>query len=253
MEQQWITTRLQNGEEQSLKVGPLRIFMKKVLNEIWVSYRHTEEAEETLKPEWSRWALMEDIAEFSLWPCFPDRPIVVKPEYPFHISKGASARIFSRVPVFVRITPKDYPDFVITEIPTVVLSNTWFGTVTEGELCYWLSTTARRELRPELLEQHTAVCTMQITNNAKEQLNFDNICLRVERLSMFLNDGIPWADQTDITFQGGERFCDIEMKGRLPEEAKGGTLITSPRSDIKKTFATRTFQFFREIPGFSLT
>ena len=255
MASQWMNIKLKGGQEQSLRMGPVRVFLKKVANEIWVAHDYPE-ADETSdtdaigeKHDWSRWALKEDISEFCVQPCFPNRPIVVKPEYPFKVSKGASARIYSRVPVFVRITPKDYPDFMITEIPTVVLSNTWFGTFTEGELCYWVSTTARRELNPEMFEKHMAVCTMQIKNNSDDELKFENICLRVERLSLYIKDEILWADQTDITYQGNDKHCDIEMKGRQPEEAKGSKLLTKPRTPIQKSFATRTFQLFKEIPG----
>lgn len=257
----WVDIKLKNAEEQNIQVGPLRIFIRKVHNEVWIAYEYSSaektgasgtEGKDTEPKKWIRWALKEDITGFSLFPCFPDRPIVVKPEYPFKISKGASARIYSRVPVFVRITPKDYPDFVITEIPTVVLSNTWFGSFTEGELCYWLSTTARREINPEIFESHMAVCTMQIKNNSDEELKFENICLRVDRLSLYLMDEFLWADQTDITYQGGDKHTDIEMKGRLPKEAKGGKLITKPRTPIQKSFAIRTFQFFKEIQGIGL-
>lgn len=266
MENYWSDIELKPGQTHTHQVGPVTIYLKKIANEIWVAHKHLPAQQEGDKHDfrgsedetamnnskedpgldWVRWALKEDIYKFSFLPCFPDRPIVIKPDYPFKISKGAEARIYSRVPVFVRVVPSDYPDFVITEIPTVILSNTWFGAFTEGQLCYWLPTTARRSIDPEMFEQHMAVCTMQIKNNSQEELKFENICLKVERLSLYAKDEYLWADQSDITFQGEEKNCDIEMKGRLPVEAEGGKLITGPRTPIKKGFAELTFQRLKE-------
>ena len=93
---------------------------------------------------------------------------------------------------------------------------------------------------------------MQIKNNSDTELNFENICLRVDRLSLYIKDDVLWADQTDITYQGGDKHTDIEMKGRLPNEADDGRLITKPRTPIQKSFAIRTFQLIKEIPGIGL-
>lgn len=265
MSKHWIDLHLEDDRLQQQTISSLTVYLKKVANEIRVAHRYalsTDDSDasggtvDTSDPEkqldWSRWALKEDIREYRLVPCFPDRPVVIKPEYPFRISKGAQARIYTRVPVFVRIVPKAYPDFVITEIPTVVLSNTWFGSFTDGELCYGLPTTARREITDEIFEPHMVVCTIQINNNSEEDLSFENICLRVDRLSMYIKDDYLWADQTDILHQGEERLSDIEMKGRLPEEAKGGKLITRARTPIRKNFAVRTFQRLKEMQPLGL-
>ncbi len=261
MSKYWVDLHLEEDRMQHQTISSLTVYLKKVANEIRVAHRYApavDEPETTdmidleKQLDWTRWALKEDIREYRLIPCFPDRPVVIKPEFPFRVSQGAQARIYTRVPVFVRVVPKDYPDFVITEIPTVVLSNTWFGTFMDGELCYGLPTTARREIADEMFEPHMAVCTIQIYNNTEGELNFDNICLRVDRLSMYIKDDYLWADQTDILYLGEEKLCDIEMKGRLPEEAKRGKLITRARTPIRKNFAVRTFQRLREIQPLGL-
>ncbi|MEX2640215.1 MAG: DUF432 domain-containing protein [Balneolales bacterium] len=253
-ENSWADLEVRETETRSHTIGPLTIWLKKVSNEIWVAsdYTGTRPKEKKTPAQvnvlnWSRWALPQNETHFSLRPAFPDRPVVVKPEYPFKIMTGATVRVYTRIPVFVRIVITARPEFVVTEIPTVTLSNTWFGLHTEGELCYWVHTSARREINNEIMQPWMAVCPIEITNKQAEPLDFDKLCLRVEHLSLYKMDDQLWSDETLIIHQGREKYSDIEMKDRLPSEAKGGKLITKPRIPIKKNLAVRSFKLLKDM------
>ncbi|MEX0680177.1 MAG: hypothetical protein WD097_02255 [Balneolales bacterium] len=253
----WMTVKLPDDEMVRHRIGPLTIFFKKIFNDIWITSSRDESltgepAELPAETDWIRTALPEEFRDFELTPVFPDRPVVVNSEFAYRVIKGARSRVYCRIPVFVRITPLNMPELIVAEIPTIILSNTWFGIFTEGELAYALSSTARRVLQKELFEPHLVVCPIEIQNQSDQELRFEKICLRVDRLSIYIKAHEMWADQTLITHHGKEGYSDIEMKGSIPVEAKkGGKLLTRPRTPIKKSFTVRTFKLLREInvPG----
>ncbi len=102
--------RLPPGPDEThrLAVGPLAIWLRGVKNELWVSHACAapwEPAPEELRDgaEWSRWAMREGEHRLRVLPVFPDRPLVVKPEHPFTLLRRARARVYMRVPLWVRL------------------------------------------------------------------------------------------------------------------------------------------------------
>lgn len=255
------------GQEPAVRrIGPLTLWCHHTADEVRIGYVQATESDMPVEPEpgnkhhgsgppetepseWHRFALPDSGSALRLLPVMPDRPVVVNPEYPFQLLPEAEARVYTRIPVFVRIVPVNKPDMIITEIPTVTLSNTWFGEFTEGQLCYGLTTTARREITEELYRPHMAVCPIRIVNRSEEKLKFERFRLTVERLTVYGTDTSLWADETVISHQGGAGYSDIEMKGSLPREAQGGSVITEPRSPVRKSVAERTFKMLKELPG----
>jgi hypothetical protein len=127
-------------------------------------------------------------------------------------------------------------------MPTVKLSRTWFGTPVDGELCYYATTKARRDLSRADKKPYVVTCPILISNKSHEELNFERFCFRVERLSMYEHRDELWADETRIIYQGEDLRSDVIMTGRLPEGIKKNQLLAKPRKQIKKSLATRTFK-----------
>ena len=248
----WSAVQLNDKEVVSHKVGSLTIYLKKILNEVWFAESCDETANEASislqeELEWTRVALPETYDRFVFSPVMPDRSVVVDTDYVYRIYPGSNARVYCKIPVFVRISPESNPDMVVAEIPTAILSGTWFGVFTEGELSYALSSTVRRILEKEQFEPHLAVCPIEIQNTSDSDLKFEKICLKTERLSIYIHDDIMWTDETKITNHSKESDSVVEMKGELPMEAKGGRLLTAPRSPYRKSFANRTFRLLRDL------
>lgn len=233
-----------------LELASLHIWIKRKNDEIWIAHEY-EPGEEALslaveerEPgdiNWSRWAFKSVEDELNLLPVFPDRPIIVNSEFPLKISPDSEIQIFTRVPAWVQISMgKDR--HVLTEIPAKKLSQTWFGNPLEGELCYWLSTKARRAFTK--LEDRPAYinCPIRIKNKTHEDLNFEKFCFRVDRLSIFRDNEDLWADETHIEYHGEEQNSDITMTGSLPKNVGTGELLSKPRNPMSKSFATRTFK-----------
>lgn len=240
----------------NMRMGSLSLWLKTAAEELWVAQEYlaapAEDSEVKEPPDsltWSRWALKSSQAMIRLVPVFPDRPVVVKPELSFRLIRGAQARIYVRVPLWVRLELAETPARTLTEIPTAVLSSTWFGAFTDGELCYWICSGARRQYEMNPARHYQAICPLQLTNQAEEELSVEKICLRVAGLSLFIQDGQLWADDSRILYRGGNQVSQVEASGKPPREAPQARLISPPRNPEKKGLAAKTFTSLRELPG----
>lgn len=242
-----------NPEEISttrhLSLGRLHLWFQFRDEEIWIDRRYEDQLDPADPPvsehppepaEWSRWAVGGSSSKLQLSPVFPDLPVVVSSEYPLKIIPGTGIDIFTRIPVWIRFS-WGREQHVITEIPTVKLSKTWFGIPVEGELAYWSTTKARRSLSEVEGKPYVVNCPIRITNDSSEDLNFEKFCYRVERLKIFQSGGELWSDETRIRYRGEDQISDISMSGKLPGEMEG-TLMNGPRQPDQSSLATRTFR-----------
>lgn len=248
------------AEPVNWKVGTLRLWSRSTEQEVWLAYQHDNDSEEEpstidAMPEdlvWSRWALKKPYQSLRLVPVHADRPMLVRPEQPFRVLQKTDARIYMRIPIWLKIEVGSRSRLKLLEVPTIILSDTWFGSTTAGELCYWISTGARRQIEPDLARPFLAICPVQIKNESDDELFFEKICLRVEYLALFTCNGQLWSDETRIRYHGKNEASRIENTGKVPPEAKEATMITPPRKDNKKGLAAKTFATLRELSGIEL-
>ncbi|WP_020404249.1 DUF432 domain-containing protein [Gracilimonas tropica] len=242
----WKNYAANEGEEPlHLNIDSLHVWIKRKNEEFWISYAY---ADDTKKPpridektEWERWAPKADESDIQVRPVFPDLPVIVSSEYPLKLTPGAKIEVYCRIPAWMEISLAK-SKYVLHEIPINKLSRTWFGDTMEGELCYWLTSKARRNLAEVESKPFLINCPIQITNKSNTELNFERFCYRVERLSIYNVKNELWADETRIVYQGEEQHSDVTMTGKLPAHLGKGEQITKPRHPISRSFATRTFK-----------
>jgi len=268
----WGHREIPDGRTVAMRIGPRDVRIRAEHGEVWVAHapavlpgggeagRGTEGqgGEDPLQAgegDWARWATPAGEREVFLRPAFPDRSLVLEPERPFRLLPGAEARVFVRVPLWVRVELLLRKDpggsLVLTEFPVLPLSDTWWGGFMDGELAYWLPTTARRRMRSDLFAPYLGVCPLSMTNQSAGHLAVEKLTLRVAHLSLFAHEDHLWADEATVTYQGegeGEGRV-IEVSGRPPPEAEGGRLLTPPRAPVGRSFRARTFQRLKSLPG----
>lgn len=229
----------------SVTIGPLTLHLAEVAGEIRVAYEREGIDDEA---RWTRWAPRKWTGRVELRPAFPDRLLVVSPEDDFNLVSGADARIYVRVPLWVEVVAvaEDGTD-VLTGLPTVPASDTWWGTVEEGELGYWLETHARRSVSDDLFQPYLAMCPLHLVNHSADDLTVHKIAVRVEFLSLFSENERIWADTTRVRYQGDEEGSRLEMVGRAPDDAPEARLLAPPRRKMGRGFTARTFARLRSI------
>lgn len=248
-----------NDEILEVRIGPLSLWARGREDEVWLAHAAGEwtphgepPAREPPSEEegWTRWPIGAPGDGIRLSPALPPRPLVVKPELSFRLLPGASARVFVRAPLWARVTVSAADRRQLTEVPTVNLSDTWWGEFVDGELGYWLPTSARRSVGPESFAPHRAVCPLDLSNRSSDELEVERVALRVGHLSIFSGDRGFWADVTRVSFQGGEEGSDVHVTGRAPEEAGSGAVrVAAPREPVSRGFRAWTFSRLRAVSG----
>lgn len=275
--------------ERDFSVGPLRLRLRRTGDEIWLAHARERDSllpgrrpeppartpagtggeeedggagppspeapEAPAAPEteeWTRWAVPDGSAVLRLSPAFPDRPLVVEPEQAFHLLRGARARIYIRVPLWVRVELLGRHETVLTEVPTTLLSDTWFGDPTEGELAYFLPTSARRTISPELFEAHRVICPLHLSNPSGDDLLVQKIALRVAHLSLYRSAEELWSGETRVQYQGDAVGSTLRMAGGPPQEAPDAERLAEPRTPLDRSLTARTFARLKHMPGFGL-
>lgn len=251
----WGRYRIPPDDPLQIQVGPLAVFVKKEGDEIWVAH-HGIETEGAIPKvsdpglRWERWGASESLDEIEILPTFPDRPLVLHPENPFHLLPGAKARIYVRAPLWIRLQVPGRLGGELAEIPTLPLSDTWWGGPEDGELAYWLHIRARREAPQEIFLPDRIICPLALVNRAEEDLPVEKILLRARHLSVFKGPGSLWSDEIRIRYRGEEEGSELEMMGKAPPEAPGAPRLTPPRTPLAKGFTARTFARLKALPGF---
>jgi hypothetical protein len=200
---------------------------------------------------WSRWALPEGYRTLRITPVFPDRPLVVKPEHAFTLVRRASARIYMRVPAWVRIEAVEGSGGrrnLLTEIPTLVLSETWWGDFRDGEMAYWLVTKGRTVVTDDLFQPHLVISAVQLDNLSGDDLTVEKHILRTEHLGLYEKGGRLWAEEVRIAYRGEDEGTEIHMGDRPPPEADGALEI-SPARHQGKSLKARTFERLKALSG----
>jgi hypothetical protein len=196
---------------------------------------------ETPAPEgiaWKRLASVDDVPNLNVLPTFPNRPVVVRPEFPYTLIPGERVNIFVGVPVWISLhTPKG---LLLLEEPVHPLSNTWFGIPTDGELCYAMRTLARREGENLDFGPARVICPVRIRNQTKEILSFERLCLRVQYLNIYENaNSRLWANESSVMVRGDESWSRVAFASKAPAQLQHPKLLMQGKEDAKGTFLIR--------------
>ena len=241
---------LQIDERTTVSLGELELEVVRRSEE--VQFRSWMKGEEPEEEDWVRWAVGPD-ERMRLDPATPDRLVVVSPEHAFHLPPKGTARNYMRLPVFVRLvlvggnggtTP-------IADLPTSVLSDTWWGSFTEGELGYWLTTKARRHLSDDLFVPHYAMSAFTLRNASTEALPVESFAVRVRHLGIFQAQGRLWTGDTLVRYDSASLGSEIRFTGNAPPEAEGATKLTEPRDPQTRGFHARTFRRLKSLSNLS--
>lgn len=254
-----------NDQPSWTDFGSVRVWLRRPVREFAIAYRYLESADDeevkskepkeytVSESDWLRWAVESDNRKVNIVPILPDLPVVVRPNAVFRVARGVTAKIFVRVPVWINIEfDTSGSESFSHQVPSRSAVKAWSGSSTEGELCYWVSTSARREVREEMFRKHLAICPVNITNESSDELLVERLTLRVPHLSLFLAEDQLWSDETQVFFQGGGKVSRVDVTGVPPAEAEDAESVASPRQAVLESFSARTFSRIKDLPGFGL-
>jgi hypothetical protein len=178
----------------------------------------------------------------SIQPVLADRAVVSRPLSPVSLLAGETITVYISTPLWLSIKVGAQK---LLELPAVVLSDTWFGNKSVGELCYSDSTRAR--LDPCAVENlyFKAVTPVVIRNHSKSLLTLDRINVPVTMLPLYRSNGPDRSFITasiTATLNEGESSTRVELSAAA--DHAGDTLISPARRPQKKQFIYRAFDLF---------
>jgi len=204
-------------------------------------------------PEETSWLRFVNTREESLelTPVLPDRPLVIRPESPISIFPERFARFYVSVPVWLRFTAVHGVSRTdIIDIPSRMLSNTWFGDPAGGELCYSLDAPLRRTPDNLYFESSSVTCVLVVRNSSSEKLNFERIRVHVENLSIFEENEKFWTNEIRVVYKGADQVSQIDIMDRPSDDLHDARKIADPRVIPDRNILRRSYTFFRHITGF---
>jgi len=194
--------------------------------------------------DFRRYAFQSPIDAIRVQPSTPDRPLVVQPLHPLRLAPKAKADFYVSVPLNIQLSvAEDKSNKALESIRAEILSDTWFGDLAAGVLCYAIKSRARRE-RPVIDSEVSAraLCKIQIHNESTELLHCAKFCLRLDRCHLWQSDSALWTSPISIRYNGSENLSAIDYSEKAPIEAphsiKIATASEAPlRGLIRRTFA----------------
>ncbi|WP_372798410.1 DUF432 domain-containing protein [Pontiella sp.] len=247
----WKPHALAKGKGLELELGALKLWVHRGDRDWHLAYESdTQERERfalsqsdaPFNPDrdWTRWFLDEKITELRMQPMLPDRPIIVRPEMPVCLMPKQAVQFFIGIPLWLGIS-FDAKNGRVIEIPTQRLSNSWFGTFSEGELCYAVKTKVK--LRKEDLSPAVSrvVFPLEVRNASQTKLNFERLCIRPQFLSIYQGKSRLWTNKGRASYRGEENWSRMVYASTAPDFEEAGRLLgkareTTQRGSILKTF-----------------
>ena len=231
----WSSYSFREDQVARFAIGPLTCWLHRTKDEWRVAHAHGDALNACKSTfdgapvdglDWHRWIDMTD-GRLRLVPAMPDRAVIVRPDARFAISPGARGTFYVRIPVWFRVIVGDN-ETPLTELPTILLSNSWFGDPAEGDFCYSLRTTAQRDLDAYDPQPFRARCAVHVTNrSASDELNVVRLCLRARSLSVYECQGMLQTNAITVDYHGEDELPDVEHRTTPPGDQ--ATLLCEPR------------------------
>ena len=253
LQQFWSVRRIGEDRVTLVRLGPLRLWLARAEKEWGIAYERGEadgvrdiaQVPGEVVPDNLDWANMLFTAaprEFCVRAAVPDRPVVVKPAHPVTIPQGESGYFFVPVPVFLEIVVlSGRKEVQLATISTQSLSDTWFGSVTEGDLCYSVPVAAGMEFENLEAHAHHIIFPVEVSNHSDENLVVEKLCLRTAYATLFCGMDHLWGSTVKIRHEGGFKGTSIRYSSEIPKFESGLNEVSKPRMREERGLYRLTF------------
>lgn len=193
---------------------------------------------------WKTWIPPKNIAmKLGVRPELPANPVVVRPAETTLVPTSGKFNCFVEVPLSVAVFPAEDPGQVLLNEPVIVLSKTWFGLPTDGEISYALRSPFRQSVDDLTNSVHTVVCPLRIRNRSAETLTIERLCLRVQHLSVFRGEHFLWSNESSVSYRGASDWSRIAYGRGAPAFDNAHECLAPAPSPPTSLFNLRSFNF----------
>lgn len=244
----WKDIAIADSEEIHRSFEEVEILIRRNADELTIADRQPGEGEFVDEIDWERYVTGSHEIRVRFAPMTPDRPLVVNPEYPVQILPGQSARFFILIPAWIQISIEKNPPVVLKEIPSAILSATWFGGPQDGILSYSLNSPAYRRYNDSPLPKPTAleiISPLTVKNHSQELLSLRDLNIHCEHLHVYQGKTLNWTNEVKISFYGGNQPSKVQYVEKRPSFEEMGKEHCVPRVKIRQDILAKSYSFLK--------
>lgn len=247
----WEAFGLEDDKYYSWQAGNLRLYFIKKKDEFSLASEYCKEdvfsVQESKKVpqdiEWKRWIIKEQSSKITFLPVMPDRPLVVKTEAPLNLLPKCSERFYISIPVWIKVQLDKDQDIV--QLPSTILSNSWFGDPLGGTLAYAVKSTASTSISSGRKKINTAICPLMVNNQSPDQFDFIRICLYTDYLGVFQGEKHLWTNSVEVNIEGQQQTTRLDISASQPKYEGKSKVLTKPRQTPSKGLSKKIFSDFK--------
>ncbi len=197
---------------------------------------------------WQRFVTGSEEIVIRFTPLTPDKPVVVNPEYPVQILPGQSARFFILLPAWIEVSVQKSSPVVLSEIPSALLSATWFGGPLDGILSYSLNSPAIRRSESSSLPtpgELQIITPLSLRNRSQELLSLQDLNIHCEHLRVYRGETRNWTNEIQISYFGGEQPSKVLYVEKRPTFEETSREHSGPRIKIRQDPLSKSYSFLK--------
>lgn len=230
--------RIASASDQPLRFDALSLYTRCEAGECWIESAWLTPNGESRQPQSQRFLTGASSEPVLALPRLPDRPVVSRPQVTTVLLPRERATLLVGTVLWVKLT---LGDRTLLELPTVRLSDTWFGPNSrEGELCYASQTRARLRLL-DIESAWRALTPVTIINRGDDVLKLDRLNVPVPNLSLYSDGKQFWTSGLTVGRDGDNAPAKVQIDSGPPALSPRAALVAPPRR------AARTGVFDRAI------
>lgn len=245
----WKPFEIEDGQSLKAGLGPLSVLLKRTARDLYFSVERSPD--EVARLTWEtgaeiaedkvmrRLGFEEDAPSLQFAPALPPKVIIVRPEFPLAMLPGERVQFYISIPLWLQLRGNGV---VFFEEPTVVLSKTWFGETTQGDLGFSLKTRAKRDPSAFESKPFRAICPLRVKNQADDVLHLERLCLRVQHLELYRGLKHFWTNDIGVSFRGDALPERVVFGRSAPQLGEQLVKAAEARDNIKRGSLFRSLQ-----------
>jgi hypothetical protein len=254
LQQFWTQRRIGEDRQVLARLGPLRIWLARAEKEWAFAHEQAEagnlmdvaQVPEEVLPEnlkWSKVLFREAPRDYGFQAAVPNRPIYVEAREPMVLPSGEGATFFVSIPAVVEVWfGQGKQRLKAGQMNSLELGDAWFGSPTEGELCYAIPHPAERDLDDLKVHPNEIVCPVEIMNRSSEALVFEKMCLRPAYLTLYSGMQHLWAGLVRIQNEHLFQRSMIRYSAEAPGFESNLTKIAEARMHADRGLSRLSFR-----------
>lgn len=253
----WDDLTLEERATYRWRVGKLELYIKVKGKDLYIGHSYSEQKREPevavessapLEMKWLRFILPDHQRTVRLRPALPDRPVIAEAGETIRILSKQKTHFFIPIPFWIRLYLVGGKEQLFYEVPTLKLSNTWFGPPESGALCYASSVDFYNELQSALSEE-CAVIPLSINNSSNSFFDLKKAAVYGNYLNIYRGEKGLLTNVETINYFSDDRVT-FELGSKKPSMEEDVELFIKAREPFNSSIIKKSVYLLKSFSNF---